>query len=141
MLSQLIYVSTRPSDCSDEELMKILEKSTQYNIECEITGVLLFSEDKFLQVLEGDSKKILALYDRIKHDKRHSHVVMISFQAVKERYFPDWAMVSKSLNTNRYRFLTNMDLMAKIKFHSLLNAHEHNVTISIINRLFERKTK
>jgi len=54
MLSQIIYVSVRNANCSDEEIQKILESSNRNNGKLDITGVLLYSRNKFLQVLEGE---------------------------------------------------------------------------------------
>jgi hypothetical protein len=78
MLSQIIYVSVRNANCSDEEIQKILESSNRNNGKLDITSVLLYSRNKFLQVLEGEKDLILELYNKIKLDERHKNVIMIS---------------------------------------------------------------
>ncbi len=137
MLAQLIYVSVRTSKCTDTEIEKILEASNRKNGDKDITGVLLYSKTKFIQVLEGDSDEILKLYDKIKEDNRHINVVLISLKPITERYFPSWQMGSKRIDTETYDFLTNMDSASKAQFRALLNGEKQNNAIMIINKLFK----
>lgn len=46
----------------------------------------------FAQALEGEHQHVMALFEKIKLDKRHEHVVMISQAEVEERIFSTWAM-------------------------------------------------
>ena len=43
-----------------------MESSIRNNGKIDISGVLLYSDQKFLQVLEGEHKQIIELYDTIK---------------------------------------------------------------------------
>ncbi|MGB0524938.1 MAG: BLUF domain-containing protein, partial [Flammeovirgaceae bacterium] len=74
MLAQLVYISSRHKSCSTKQIAKILEASRPYNEKHQITGILLYSESSFLQVLEGDRLDILLLYDKIKKDSRHQKI-------------------------------------------------------------------
>lgn len=123
MLSQLIYVSVRASECSDSEIQKILESSIHNNAKIDITGVLLYSDKKFLQCLEGDYDEIMALYDKIKLDKRHKNVVLITVGMIKECFFPSWQMGSKKIDQN-YEFSTNMSLSEKKDFNAILKGEK-----------------
>ena len=57
-----------------------------------ITGVLCFSDDIFLQVLEGGRSAVNALYNRIAADPRHNDVVLLSYEEIGERRFAGWSM-------------------------------------------------
>lgn len=137
MLSQLIYVSVRKENCTDEEIQKILEASNRKNGDRDITGVLLYSESKFIQVLEGAQSEVLELYDKIKGDDRHKNVIMISLKPIEKRYFPSWQMGSKRIDTKNFEFLTDMDRQAQAEFKALLNGAESNNAIKVINKLFK----
>lgn len=137
MLSQLIYVSVRAADCSDAEIQKILESSNRNNGKRDISGVLLYSKSKFLQVLEGDKNEILGLYDEIKKDTRHKNVIMISLQGSDKRNFPSWQMGSKSVNTDSYDFLTDMSEPEKQQFRDILDGSQQTGAIKLINKLFK----
>ncbi len=88
MLSQLTYVSYRNTICTDEEIEKIVSSCKKNNPLLDVTGVLLYSDSKFIQMVEGNSKTIIDLYDKIKLDNRHSKAMMISYGLIKERAFP-----------------------------------------------------
>ena len=106
MLSQLVYVSTRKANCNDLEIEKILASCKKNNPSMEATGVLLYSKDKFIQYLEGDSKELLSLYDKIKQDARHEKVRMISYVPIKEKAFTSWHMATKKVSQNKEEFRT-----------------------------------
>ena len=53
MLSQLVYVSNRKQNCSAEEIEKILNSCKKNNPPLDIEGVLLYSNTKFIQLVEG----------------------------------------------------------------------------------------
>ncbi|WP_420369916.1 BLUF domain-containing protein [Curtobacterium sp. L1-20] len=91
MLS-LIYssVSTRP--LGEDDLEALLEQSRESNEREDITGVLLFRNGYFLQVLEGPDAAVRAKLDRIKHDERHTQVRVILEELVEDRQFPEWTM-------------------------------------------------
>ena len=50
---QLVYVSTASRAMSDADLNEILDVSRRKNRERDVTGVLLYLDRGFLQVLEG----------------------------------------------------------------------------------------
>lgn len=135
MLSQIIYVSVRKSNCTDAEIQKILEASNRKNGKLNISGVLLYSKSKFLQVLEGEKDEIVALYDKIKDDERHTNIVMIALRPIKERSFPSWQMGSKQIDDS-YEFLTDMDEKSKKEFKAILEGEQNNDAIRVINKLF-----
>ncbi|MEQ9165113.1 MAG: BLUF domain-containing protein, partial [Fulvivirga sp.] len=48
MLSQLVYVSNRKPNCTEEEIEKILASCKKNNPPLNITGILLYSDKKFI---------------------------------------------------------------------------------------------
>lgn len=135
MLSQLIYVSTRVPSCTEAEIEKILNTSVENNKINNITGILVYSSNRFLQVLEGDSDVILNLYDKIKEDKRHKNSVMISLKSIDKRLFPGWHMGSKYLKTESVEFMSKMSDEERNNFYLLLDGNVQNNAIDLINKL------
>jgi Sensors of blue-light using FAD len=70
MLSCLTYVSKRSDLCSDQEIERILAVAANKNPHIDVTGVLLCSEQKFFQYIEGRYSDLIMLYDKIKLDAR-----------------------------------------------------------------------
>lgn len=69
-----------------------MKRSSKNNLRDKITGLLLLSGDRFLQVLEGDSKAVNRLYGKIYQDSRHREVELISFESIDVPYFETWGM-------------------------------------------------
>ena len=99
MLQQLIYMSFSAKDLVLEDLEKILNASRRNNIEKNITGLLVVKGNTFLQVLEGDSETIKPLFQKLREDRRHHEISIISWETVEKRDFPQWSMGFKNLAT------------------------------------------
>lgn len=91
-LYQLAYTSTAVNRLPKEELDILLHKARKANTDCFITGVLLYKNDKFLQVLEGDKDTVKHLFEKIKKDARHVDVELILVNPISSRVFPDWVL-------------------------------------------------
>ena len=90
---RLIYQSTSVrSPVDNEDLRDLIERSTENNKAAGITGLLLLSGNRFLQVLEGPSDAVNALFGRIIRDKRHRDVQLLTYEPIGEVYFDDWNM-------------------------------------------------
>ncbi|MGN7192110.1 BLUF domain-containing protein [Curtobacterium sp. MCBA15_004] len=91
MLS-LIYSSVATRPLGDDDLAHLLEQSRRANAENDITGVLLFRNGYFLQLLEGPDRAVRTKMETIKHDDRHTKVTVLLEDVVEERQFPEWTM-------------------------------------------------
>ena len=96
-LIQLIYVSdlSNAADIDDADvavLGAILEQSARNNGREGVTGMLLFSQGNFMQVIEGEADDVKRAFERIRADPRHRNLTLLSEEAVPERHFSDWRM-------------------------------------------------
>ena len=138
MLSQLVYVSTRKPSCTDEEIEKILASCKKNNPSLEITGVLLYSDTKFIQMVEGEYKLLMELYDKIKLDDRHRNVMMISCGPIKEKAFPSWHMGSRKIPGGNFEFETDITKSENAVFNQILTISEdnNNRVLGLLEKLF-----
>jgi hypothetical protein len=90
-MRQLLYVSNTSRSLPRETLDSILKVSRHNNEASDITGLLLYLDGSFLQVLEGDTDAIDRTYARIRQDKRHWGARLLLDQDVP-RAFSDWSM-------------------------------------------------
>jgi hypothetical protein len=93
----LIYVSKAVEEMSDEDLLFLLEQSRSRNQKQHITGMLLYLNGTFIQVLEGAEKDVNEIYDAIVKDVRNTGNIVIKKEEISERTFPDWTMGFKHL--------------------------------------------
>jgi Sensors of blue-light using FAD len=91
-MRQLLYVSNSPPDLSPSALDAILTTARHNNALCGVTGLLLYIDDGFLQMLEGEERMLLDLYNRIAVDRRHWNVRLMLDRQISARAFPDWSM-------------------------------------------------
>ena len=89
---RLIYSSEAAPGLASAELEKMLEESRVRNQVYGITGVLLFVDGAFLQILEGAKEDVLGLMERIERDPRHSGIKVFYEEEVDERAFASWSM-------------------------------------------------
>ena len=90
-MRQLLYASSTDRDVSDAMLENILAVSRRNNAACGVTGVLLYSEGGFMQVLEGEETAVNKTYARICADKRHWKAMTL-LDRNAPRAFGAWSM-------------------------------------------------
>ena len=75
---QLAYVSRASSVLAPDDVFKIIETSARNNSRDDLTGFLIFAENRFFQVVEGSRSAIDALLSRLGEDTRHSQIEILS---------------------------------------------------------------
>ena len=102
-LYELIYVSSAMRHMECAELNDILWHAREKNHTCAISGMLLYAEGTFLQVLEGDHEEVSRLYAHICTDRRHHNIMVIQEGPIEKRNFSDWKMGFKYLRTDDFK--------------------------------------
>ncbi|MFP5519951.1 MAG: BLUF domain-containing protein [Bdellovibrionia bacterium] len=92
MIYQLIYLSHASKDLNYSDLENILQVSRKNNEALKLTGILIYKDDQFIQLLEGDRENVLSIMDRIEHDQRNQNVKILYQGESAERFFADWSM-------------------------------------------------
>lgn len=91
-MRQLLYVSATEQTPQPAMLNAILAGARASNALIGITGLLLFIEGGFLQMLEGEERALRELYARIQADRRHWDVRLLLDRAVQARSFTGWSL-------------------------------------------------
>lgn len=92
-LIRLAYVSKRSPGVTDDTVVDdIVLPSIIYNRSVEITGRMCFSDYAFVEVLEGESHEVRALYERIAADPRHHDIHVLLDTPVSDRIFTRFQM-------------------------------------------------
>lgn len=95
---QMIYVSSSTYQMNEDEVLEILNVSRAYNKKNNITGMLLYLNNTFLQILEGGNPEVEETLERIKKDKRHKNITLLEVSEIEKRSFPDWSMGFKYIS-------------------------------------------
>jgi hypothetical protein len=102
----LVYTSYAAEPFLEENIIRLLVQSRAYNTTKNISGILLYLQGKFIQVLEGKKSVVLALYDTIEKDPRHKKVKIVIEGSSSHRLFKDWSMGFKKLSVEEFENLT-----------------------------------
>ena len=89
---QITYVSDASNGLAPDEVFRVVEASASNNLRDDLTGFLIFSRNRFFQLLEGPEDRIDDLLARLKRDPRHGNIEVLSRAAITERSFPRWQM-------------------------------------------------
>lgn len=110
----LVYVSEASTPFSDEQLTELLRLAQTNNSARSITGLLLHSNNKFVQALEGPKEQVWPLYEKIRADQRHKNVRLLRREDIGRREFWAWSMAFFTIDPKQYQDLPAFaDLFSK----------------------------
>ena len=75
-----------------QEVRDILNAARRKNPVLDITGAFVFTNNMFVQVLEGPEYNVMKTMGTIARDERHRDVQVLTSRERQNRDFPDWAM-------------------------------------------------
>jgi hypothetical protein len=96
-LTQLLYVSSATEPFSKPAILELLKTSRVSNERAQLTGLLLYRDGNFLQVLEGEEAAVEGLFEKISADRRHGGLLRLLKGEIAEREFPAWSMAFRDL--------------------------------------------
>ena len=93
-LWQILYQSTEAYEMDSSDMLKLLLDSRTYNAEHRITGLLIYRNCRFIQLLEGERDQLHVLYSNIMRDARHRDITLEidGPGSGATRMFSDWHM-------------------------------------------------
>ena len=91
-LTQIIYSSAAVNEFSPQEIQDLLAQSREKNARLFISGMLLFVDGSFFQILEGETEAVEQLYNTICNDPRHANITVILHEPIAKRLFSEWSM-------------------------------------------------
>ncbi len=92
MLVRCLYASRSLKPLPTALLDEVLEQSRRNNPRKGITGLLCFTSDIFVQVIEGGRDEVCELFNLIVRDDRHHEVRLLTYEEIAERKFGGWTM-------------------------------------------------
>ncbi|RNJ64310.1 MAG: BLUF domain-containing protein [Porphyrobacter sp. IPPAS B-1204] len=87
-MRRIIYRSLASPDLDRAEMFRLLYQARVANEAKGLTGVLLRADDHMLQLLEGETWKLVATFETIRRDPRHRHVEVIDERSIAQATYP-----------------------------------------------------
>lgn len=97
-LLTIVYVSAATRLLDDAELEGLLRGAREHNARQGITGILLYGDGNFMQLLEGPAEAVDALYASIRRDPRHHMVTTVLEERGRAREFAEWSMAYRRID-------------------------------------------
>lgn len=108
-LCTLIYNSAATQPMNEADLVALLEHARNHNAAIDVTGMLLYHDHCFFQVLEGPRDDVHALADRIEQDPRHTQMTVIIDEPIHKRSFGEWTMGFAHVSPDDLRRIDGMN--------------------------------
>ena len=110
MLKTICYISDSKQNESIKNLEALYSKAKTNNLKNNITGILIYINNNYLQVLEGYEKTIDKTFEKIYADGRHKNIFKIIETTIEERIFEDYnfgftTIKNKQELNNLYEYL------------------------------------
>jgi len=92
-LIRLLYTSTLVDELKFSQMVELADAAHAHNAPCGVTGFLCYSNQRFLQVLEGDGPTVNHIYhSRIVPARAHRDSLLLHVAPIVARQFAGWFM-------------------------------------------------
>lgn len=105
-LLEIVYSSETPNPLEADEVRALLDHARKKNAEWNVTGLLCYDHQRFLQIIEGETDVILDLFHAIQNDPRHTNIRILHEGDIEERAFSDWKMAYEPIPSGLLPTLT-----------------------------------
>ena len=96
----LTYVSSATAPFTSDQLRDLLVICGTNNRRDGISGMLLYKDGNFMQVLEGEDTSVRKAHAKIACDPRHRGLITLIQGAQDGRHFPGWCMGFRDLGAD-----------------------------------------
>jgi hypothetical protein len=117
-LVSVVYVSSGVRAFTDAEILEILTQARRNNERCGITGMLLFRDGNFLQVLEGPEAAVKETLQKIERDERHKGILVLKTNPISERNFAEWTMAFRDISLEALKNVEGYSPFMEMSFDS-----------------------
>jgi hypothetical protein len=93
----IVYASSAVLLFSADDFIALMQHSREKNTRLKLSGMLLYKDGNFLQIIEGPEDSVLHLFKTICADDRHRGVLRLLEERIEQRRFADWAMAFHNL--------------------------------------------
>ena len=88
----LIYTSRATRSMLPFDLVSLLSAARDRNVAAGVMGILLYTQESFMQHLEGEAEAVDAIFASICADARHTDIRVVARNEITRRTYDGWAM-------------------------------------------------
>lgn len=133
----LCYKSELSSTTDESEIINILGASQKNNLRKNITGMLLYINNHFIQLIEGEREDVNGLYKKIVTDSRHFGARILSEGVADKRFFPNWIMGFRAMNPQDLKEMAEMNGLTELSIDGILNESNPHFAIELLKSFYK----
>jgi uncharacterized membrane protein (DUF373 family) len=138
---QISYISFAKEAMSPQELLGLLRECRENNAGNGVTGMLLYANATFLQVLEGDERVVDDLFNKIRKDPRHTSLRMLHRMPIQSRQYSEWSMGFKRISDKELQHVAGLKDFTEKDFNSEYLAQHTTIVDSLMNHFSKERSK
>ena len=126
-LRALSYTSDARQPLTLAQIDHLLLRSRQRNEEEGVTGVLLYSNGRFMQYIEGPETGLTKVWAIIQADPLHHHIVELALEPIAIREFDQWSMAFRAGGRHGMTQPMHLDALLSGRMSSYTKSTSHAV--------------
>ena len=138
---QMLYISSATEPMSTEDLLGLLRECRENNAAKGITGMLIYGNATFLQVLEGEEEVVDDLFENIRRDPRHSNVEILHRKTIERRQYSDWSMGFKRVSGKELAKIEGMRDFDEQNFNQAYLIEHGNIVSSLMDHFRKERSR
>lgn len=137
MYYYLVYLSSATVKMEDRDLQRLLKKSRKNNELIGVTGLLMYIDGNFIQVIEGEKDTVMNLYRKIARDSRHANIIKLLDGYAASRNFEEWSMALKIFKRAEvFQALGAKNLSTDAALRDMLTTKKHPI-FTLLNTFYQ----
>ena len=136
-MKRITYISRLANALSVDDIETIGKVSGHNNRLHGITGLLVYFDRLFFQIIEGPDEKVDHLFDKIGQDPRHQDILRLKTEyEVTERLFPVWTMKTFNLDHDLDELARPIKILlqAVTESHAVIEHYTQPSVLKIVNQ-------
>ncbi len=132
-LHTIVYMSACEVPPAQDELIDLLQRARSNNRRLDITGLLLYRNQRFIQILEGPRQSVETIYAVIRMDPMHDSVTTLVNLPAERRMFLEWSMAFAEISDEMADTVPGFSFFMKKTYPQSVGSEPTNVLAMLEN--------
>ncbi len=138
---QITYLSSAIRSMSQDDLEDILRTARENNARLGITGMLLYGNKTFIQILEGEESVVNELVKSIKRDPRHTNFQIVKKKTIDRHEYADWSMGFKRVSGEDFEAVKGLEQFEEKDFNTAFLSNHGSLVDSLMDHFRKERQK
>lgn len=138
---QITYLSSATRAMSQGDLEDILRTARDNNARLGITGMLLYGNKTFIQILEGEESVVDELVKTIKRDPRHTNFQILKKKPIEQHEYADWSMGFKRVSGEDFEAVKGLEDFEEKNFNTTFLGSHASLVDSLMDHFRKERVR